>query len=268
MDKSPLHILVQKGLQKALEEQQVPLQQHMKVVQALSKALAAHKADINLNHVLMNRHALQLTERDQATAQEREAHKKQLVQYENKIDSYEIEIARHKTLLKGEAGKHGNDGISPSIDEILSRVIPLIPIAGKGKAGKDAIFDKDSFKKEMVEYIRKEKPLDISHIKGAQEFVMQTGQKNIKIKMEELLHGGGGSGGGTATKSIDLSAQCTGSNKAFNIPSFTTALSLMGSDAPIVYRPITDWSASATTLTLTAAVNAPSAGATLIFTYA
>lgn len=73
--------------------------------------------------------------------------------------------------------------------------------------------------------------------------------------------------GGAATQSTDLSSQCNGTNKVFTIPAFTSIISLIGSDAPIIYRPTTDYTAAGTTLTLGAGVNAPSSGATLILTY-
>lgn len=72
---------------------------------------------------------------------------------------------------------------------------------------------------------------------------------------------------GSSSKTSDLSSQCTGSNKVFTIPAFTTILSLIGTDAPIVYRPTIDFVASGTTLTLQAGVTAPSSGATLLLTY-
>lgn len=75
------------------------------------------------------------------------------------------------------------------------------------------------------------------------------------------------SGGGTP-KIADLSAQCDGSNKIFTIPEFTTILVLNGTDAPIIYRNSIDFTATGTTLTLGAGVNAPSQGATLLLTYA
>lgn len=72
------------------------------------------------------------------------------------------------------------------------------------------------------------------------------------------------SGGGVL--SVDLSAQCNGSNKVFTVPS-GTPISLIGSDAPIIYRPIVDYVVAGTTLTIASNVPAPSNGATLIYTY-
>lgn len=64
----------------------------------------------------------------------------------------------------------------------------------------------------------------------------------------------------------DLSAQCNGVNTTFIIPAFTRAISLIGTDAPIAYRPSVDYTVGGTVLLLTG-VNPPSAGATLLFTY-
>ncbi len=72
--------------------------------------------------------------------------------------------------------------------------------------------------------------------------------------------------GVAAAFTSDLSSQCNGSNLIFTIPTFTTILSLVGTDAPIIYRPLIDFTASGTTLTLMG-VNPPSLGATLLLTY-
>lgn len=71
----------------------------------------------------------------------------------------------------------------------------------------------------------------------------------------------------TPTVSVtDLSSQCNGSNLVFTTPAIVSAISLLGSDFPIVYRPTIDYVISGTTLTLTG-VPAPSSGATLLFEY-
>lgn len=74
-------------------------------------------------------------------------------------------------------------------------------------------------------------------------------------------------GGGVTTTYVDLSTQTNGVTKTFTIPSGVTAVLLTGSDAPIVYRPVVDYTISGTTLTLDAGVNAPSSGSTLILVY-
>lgn len=75
-------------------------------------------------------------------------------------------------------------------------------------------------------------------------------------------------GGGEKTYHYDLSGQCDGSLKTFNIPSNKRVLGVYGTDFPFNYRPVIDWSGSgSTTLTLTSEVPAPSTGATLYILY-
>jgi len=82
---------------------------------------------------------------------------------------------------------------------------------------------------------------------------------------KHTLHRGGG---GLAVYAADISSQCDGSNKTFTIPAHSRSILLTGTDFPIIYKPISDYTISGITLTLTAEVPAPISGASLIFTYA
>jgi hypothetical protein len=116
-----------------------------------------------------------------------------------------------------------------------------------------------------VKYIKKKKILTSNDISGLQTF----SKDGINYRFEELMHGGGGSSGGSITYSKDISSQCDGNNKVFTVPANAYFISLTGSDSPIIYRPLVDYTGSGTTtLTIDALVNAPSLGATLIVTYA
>lgn len=223
MQESPLKDLLKKGIQKSLEEQQVPLHLHLKVVDALSKSMIAHKADLNLIHVMANRHATQLNEHDAMTKQEREAHQAQLAQYDEQIRR--LTMIDH---LKGEPGytpQKGidfDDGETPAIQDIVEAIKPYIPSPLKGEKGKDAQFDKEAFLKEVVDYIRKEKPLDISHIKNAQTFMMN----GIKYKMEEMMHGGGPSTSGGGFTVLPATGAINSSNVTYTftkVPSYIVA---------------------------------------------
>lgn len=86
-----------------------------------------------------------------------------------------------------------------------------------------------------------------------------------KGEQQRTLHRGGG---GLSVFAYDLSSLCDGSNKTFTVPAHTRAIMLSGTDAPLTYRPTTDFITSGVTLTLTSAVFAPSLGSTLIFIYA
>ncbi len=141
-------------------------------------------------------------------------------------------------------------------EKLISLIKPLIPEA------KASEVDEEKFARKIVDIIRKKKLLNMSDVNGS------FSKDGIMYRIEELMHGGGGSSGGSITYSYDLSSQCNGSNKVFTVPSNTNFVQLSGTDAPQIYRPTTDYTGSGTTtLTLTAAVTAPSNGATLILLY-
>lgn len=73
-------------------------------------------------------------------------------------------------------------------------------------------------------------------------------------------------GGVTAVE--DLSSQCDGANKAFNIAvSGSSTILLVGTDFPRIYKPTTDFTETGAVLTMTASVDAPTNGATLLRVY-
>ena len=87
-------------------------------------------------------------------------------------------------------------------------------------------------------------------------------------KGDQRWHGGGSStsSGGVLLVS-DLTSQCDGVTKTFTVPTFSLAIKLEGTQFPVIYRPLIDWTASGTTLTLDAGVGAPETGQTLLFYY-
>lgn len=90
---------------------------------------------------------------------------------------------------------------------------------------------------------------------------------DVHSGIRHTLHRGGGTG--KQTYYYDLSDLCDGVTKVFAIPSNTRVVSVVGTDSPAgAYRPAVDWTGSGTTsLTLTAAVAAPTRGATLYIIY-
>ncbi len=76
--------------------------------------------------------------------------------------------------------------------------------------------------------------------------------------------------GGPTTAALavaDLSNQANGTNKVFILPTNTAVLEVIGSDAPFIYRQGVDYNVVGNILTFTAAVSAPSSGATLLAEY-
>lgn len=250
--------LVSKGVKALLEEAKVPLKLHLKVAQELRTAFDNHTKD-----------RAGFTE----TLRQAVAHLQ-----EQKIERsrFNSTLSRMQQLphLKGEKGDRGSagvngsngadgtdgkDGVSPNLQTIVRALVPYLPKPKDGKDGKN--FELKDAVEAVLKELQKGDKLHISHVKGAAAFM----KDGIRYRFEELMHGAGNNG--RVTRSYDLSSQCDGLNKTFTIPSFSSIITLIATDAPIIYRPTVDFTATGTTLTLTAAVNAPSSGATLMLTY-
>ncbi len=156
--------------------------------------------------------------------------------------------------------KNGADGHAPTSGELKALIAPLIP------KPKDAKMHKiEDIVAAAIPAIKEE--LSYRHIKDAPPI------DDLNVLIAFLRRGGFRGGGSSATtaagttKYADLSLLTDGVTKIFAIPTFTSVIGLQGSDAPFVYRPTVDFVAAGLTLTLATAVPAPSAGATLIFTY-
>jgi len=66
----------------------------------------------------------------------------------------------------------------------------------------------------------------------------------------------------------DLTDQCDGVTKSFTVPANNRIVGVFGTQFPIIYRPLVDWTGSGTTtLTLTDEVGAPETGQTLYILY-
>lgn len=250
--------MLSEALQGVLDKAKVPMRHHLKALEALHKAFADHTADRqNFDKTLQT--ALKQVETHGETVKESKA----------TLSQYREEATRLQTIehLKGDPGEPGigrdgapgKDGVSPPMDVIVRAVLDQIP---KPKPGKDGQTPETKALVEVVlKEIQKGDKLHISHVKGAGAFM----KDGIRYRFEELMHGSGTAG--SVVRSYDLSSQCDGANKTFTIPTFTRIITLIATDAPIIYRPTTDFTATGTTLTMTAAVNAPSLGSTLILTY-
>ena len=80
-------------------------------------------------------------------------------------------------------GEDGEDGKDADEEEIISKVLHLIPLP------KDAEFDKEELFKEFITLIRKDKLIDVTHVKGIQGWI----KDGVKYRFEELMHGGANS---------------------------------------------------------------------------
>lgn len=188
------------------------------------------------------------------------------------------------TLEKGNdgtPGKDGEDGHTPTDEELTALIEPLIPapIPGKdgrdgedgrdgadGRDGKDGRDGRDADEAAIVAKLENDLPrfgekfrdglellegderLDASAIKGLDAAVRKYETKAIP----------GGGHGGNYVQAYDLSSSLNGSTKTFSLPAFWKIVSVHLSSAPNILRPTVDYTsdASASTITFTSEINA------------
>lgn len=222
--------VLQKALGDVLENAKVPLKHHLSVVKKLEETVEQGKKDREQHQKMLLIHAKELSQAHAHADSLATFIEQQKKAHDNQIAGYEEELERHKQLKQGEPGYTPQRGVdyfdaqAPSVDEIVARVVPLIPEPLKGDKGKDAELDKDSFITEVVNYIRKNKSLDMSHIRNGQSFV----KDGIRYKFEELMKGGGSTGGGGAFTVLPATGTINDSNKTFSFTSTPTAVAVNG----------------------------------------
>jgi hypothetical protein len=162
-------------------------------------------------------------------------------------------------------GQDGKDGADVNQADVVKEVLGKIPKADDGKdADEEKIIDqieKDLPKlgtamRDALELLQGEERLDQSAIKGLKELMKDVS----KTKQAFMV-------GGSAVNTVqftDLSSKLDGSTKIFTVPR-RRYIALFGTQFPIIYRPTTDYTGDGTAqLTLTSEVSAPEAGQSLI----
>jgi hypothetical protein len=184
------------------------------------------------------------SELDTKTAQElskiKDKGKKELANITNKLDTFEPKITKRLLELKnginGKDGKDGIDGLNADDKKILKDVLAKIDFT-------DTKEDVKANKKTLSELDKK-----ISAVRKSRV-------------------GGGTGGNNQAVQYADLTAQCNGVLKTFTIPTCRKVVQLLGTQYPVVFRPIVDYTVGNKTITLTSEVSAPESGQTLTLLY-
>ena len=118
--------------------------------------------------------------------------------------------------------------------------------------------------RDKLETLKDDERLDKSAIKGLQEEIKELKEMISKVGSARVAMGGPNA---NAVQSYDLSSQLNGVAKSFQVPRHRVAIMLVGTQAPLIYRPTTDYTTANVTLTLTSEVLAPATGQSLIFMY-
>jgi hypothetical protein len=162
-------------------------------------------------------------------------------------------------------GRDGADGTSVNQADVVKEVLGKIPKAENGKdADEEKIIgqiEKDLPKlgtamRDALELLQGDERLDQSAIKGLKEVM-----KDVKTAGQVFMRGGSAV---NTVQFTDLSSSLDGSTKTFTVPR-RRYIALFGTQFPIIYRPTTDYTGDGTAqLTLTSEVSAPEAGQSLI----
>jgi len=169
----------------------------------------------------------------------------------------------------------GKDGKTPTAEEILEIIRPLIPEVKDGATPTEEEL-KNLIKKvipeeetpeetrDKLQTLKEGERLHIKYIDGVKDTL-----KLLKEDFSKIFVGQGGNIG-NKIKIYDLSDSLDGSTKTFNIPANTTIVTIQSSSFPNAFRPTTDYTNTMTTITFTNEIEAGTvlaAGQTLIIVY-
>lgn len=222
--------ILERGIKSLMDEAQVPMRQHLKVVEALSKRIQQHNSDIEVNKQDRKEYKDVL----KTHKEHNKAHEQQLSDWDTIVKEV---LSTDWTGLQGEIGQNGKDGrdgidgLDADEEKIISTILAKIPIPENGKDGRNG-FDGEDGKIELkkvtkliIKTIKDEQLLDLTHIKGAQKFV----KDGVSYKFEELMHGGGSKTTGSGLNYLALqSGAIDNSNTVFTFASTPTIVVVNG----------------------------------------
>ena len=185
----------------------------------------------------------------------------------DKGDTPKIKTIAKEATKMVRVPKDGKDGVSIKGDKGDSVKGDKGDSGDKGKDGKDGNIKELSLDeiRNSLELLQGDDRLDKSAIKGIEEL-----QKELRDEINAVrsMKSSSAFGGLVNTvRFVDLTAQCDGSNKTFQVPLHRKVVMLSGTQFPLIYRPVTDYTTANHTLKLTSEVGAPETNQTLIFQY-
>lgn len=207
---------MQKGFTQVLDEAKVPQREHLAIIKVLAERISAHKKDIGTYQADLLRHQSV----DAEHAKHMTAHLRQIAEWDSKVRAVVSKDWTGAEGKKGDKGEPGNDAPLVNEDAIVGRIMSSITLPKDGKDGADAeSLDEEVLMSRLLEKIKTEKLLDMSHIRGAQSFI----KDGVRYRFEELMHGGGSKAGGSGLVYLPLiSGTIDNTNKVFTFASTPT----------------------------------------------
>lgn len=151
--------------------------------------------------------------------------------------------------------ENGKDGKDADEMQIVAEVLAQIKLPEQ----KENIVDGPDEIRNKLELLLGDERLDKSAIKGLEELEAKVDKMPTRIQTPAKSY---------QVRTKDASSQCDGANKAFTVGG--THFGIIGvfcTSSPTVYRPVIDYTITATGITLTDAVIAPEGGQTLIIQF-
>ncbi len=182
--------ILERGIKSLMDEAKVPMKIHLEVVKQLQTAIQNHKKDIEKWDNYLKTHPIQKGDKGE------------------KGDSIKGEPGESIKGDKGEPGK--------TVKQIVKEIRVEQPIVTEKiikETTKTEKIDEDKIIEDLLEKLKKEQILDLTHIKGAQTFI----KDGIKYRVEELMHGGSKSSGGTGYTVETPSGTIDGTNVTFTV---------------------------------------------------
>ena len=214
--------ILERGIKSLMDEAKVPMKIHLEVVKQLQTAIQNHKKDIEKWDNYLKTHPIQKGDKGE------------------KGDSIKGEPGESIKGDKGEPGK--------TVKQIVKEIRVEQPIVTEKiikETTKTEKIDEDKIIEDLLEKLKKEQILDLTHIKGAQTFI----KDGIKYRVEELMHGGSKSSGGTGYTVETPSGTIDGTNVTFTV----TAVPVYIISDGATYFANNGYTISGLTLTLTSA---------------
>lgn len=157
-------------------------------------------------------------------------------------------------------GLDGRDGKDADEDSIVEKVIANFKIPTIEEI-KDDLPIMGEEVRDSLELLQGDARLEMSAIKGLEEKLEEL------LKLAKIGTTVRGVGPVNQVQYADLTDQCDGATKEFEIPRARHIIQLTGTQYPIILRPEVDYTVSNKILTLTDEVSAPSEGQTLTLLY-
>lgn len=159
------------------------------------------------------------------------------------------ELKKKLNIRDGKDGAKGEKGDTVFVDKIIVEKTEVIKEIEKEETALD-IANKLNEEEEII---------DRKVIKGLESEI-----KRLETMISSVPRGGGGNPRKSRMRAYSLTSQCNGVTKTFTLPSKTINVAgVFGTQFPVNFDPVDDWTFNGSTLTLGNSVGAPVTGQTL-----